>query len=90
VFAELCQTLCILTWPATHKVSCWKLTFRLGRLFAFGIRREGPRDLPLAFVTIRRLSRLAGRHDGIVTKPYDLTLTQVICKTTPFIVGHFV
>ena len=89
MLADLCQTLCILTWPATRTVFCWVLTFRLGRWLAFGIRREGPRGLPLAFVVIRRLSRLAGRRDGIVTKPYDLTLTQVICKSTQNISGHF-
>ncbi len=55
-------------------------TFTLGSSLAFGMSREGPRRLPLAFVPTQRVSRLAGSSDGILTKPYDRTFTQVICK----------
>ena len=54
-------------------------TSTLGRSLALGMTREGPMRLPLAFVPTQRLCRLAGRSAGIVTKPYDLTLMQVIC-----------
>lgn len=55
-------------------------TFTHGSSLAFGMSRDGPSRRPLAFVPTHRLSRLAGSSDGIVTKPYDLTFTQVICK----------
>ena len=55
-------------------------TLTPGSSLAFGMSREGPSRRPLAFVPTQSLSRLMGISDGIVTKPYDLTFTQVICR----------
>ena len=66
----------------------WMPTLTLGSLLASGISREGPSRLPLAFVPTHRLSRLMGRFNGILTKPYDLTFTHVICATGQGV--HFV
>ena len=58
----------------------WLSTFTHGSSLAFGMSRDGPSRLPLALVPTHRLSRLAGSSDGIVTRPYDLTFTQLTCK----------